>query len=171
MAGRADKLITPHLRDGETVDISLRGLIAGYTRWSTIGSIVAVMAAFIFVTLGRLSFFPALFVLLLAVVFAFLGTLSLVGKPLARRHDPPLNSPYVSLAVTNRRVLLIEQGTGREISTLAEETLRSQISHVEYERGGLLTPQRLRYRAGGEERSFEFPRVERVAMFVEALKS
>ena len=170
MAGRTDKLIAPHIREGETVEASLRGLIAGYTRWSTIGSVVAVLIAFTLVSVLRLNFIVALMVLLVAIVAAFMGTLSVVGKPLARRHDPSLNSPYVSLAVTNRRVLLIEQGTGKEISTLAEETLRSQISHVEYERGGMLSPQRLRYRTHGDERAFEFPRMERVALFVEALK-
>ncbi len=107
----------------------------------------------------------------MAIVAAFMGTLTLVGKPLAKKHDPPLTSPYVSLAVTNRRVMVIEQGTGRELSRLVEDALRSQITHVEYVRGGMLAPQRLRFRTPTGERSFEFPRMERVAGFAEVLKS
>ena len=171
MAGRTDRLIEPHLRDGETIQASLRGLIAGYTRWSTIGSMVAVILAFVLVSALSLHWAASLAVLIVAIVGAFAGTLAIVGKPLARRHEPPLSSPYVSLAVTNRRVLLIEQGTGKILSALAEESLRSQISHVEYERGGMLAPQRLRYRTQSGDRSFEFPRMERVEAFTEALRA
>ncbi len=171
MAGRTDRLIEPHLSDGETIEATVRGLIAGYTRWSTIGSIVAVLVAFTAVSTLKLNLLASLAILVGAIVAAFMGTLYLVGRPLAARHDPPLGSPYVALAVTNRRLLLVEQGSGKSVSLLVEDGLRSQISDVEFARGGVLSPQRLTYRTKAGDRSFEFPRMERVGMFADVLKS
>lgn len=170
MAGRTDRLIEPHLSDGETIEATLRGLISGYTRWSTIGSIGAVLVAFIAVSALQLNLLVSLVILVGAIVAAFMATLYLVGRPLAARHDPTLGSPYVALALTNRRLMLVEQGTGKAVSSLVEDDLRSQISGVEYAKGGFLSPQRLAYRTKAGDRSFEFPRMERVGTFADALK-
>ena len=170
VAGRTDKLIEPHLQPGEKLDAALRGLVAGYTRWSTIGSIIAVLVTYTLVMLFRLNLLASLVALLAAIVFAFVAMLYLVGRPMASRNEPALNSPYVALALTNKRMMLIEQGTGKEISFLVEESLRSQITHLDYARGSVLVPQRLSYRTSAGERRFEFPRMERVAQFAEALK-
>ena len=169
MARRVSRLIEPHLQTGESVEVSLRGLITGYTRRSTIGSTLAVVVLFVIVSALRLATLAALAALLAAIVGVFFLMLRFVGRPMARRNDPVLESPYIVLVLTNRRVLLIEQAAGGEISRLVEDSALGQISELDYVRGSILSPQRLTYRTSLGKRSFEFPRVERVQQFVTAL--
>ncbi len=103
------------------------------------------------------------------ITVGFFVMLTFVGKPMARRHDPPLASPYVTLALTNRRLLLIERGTGKEVSTLVEEWSRGQVSGVSFTKGGLIRPHRLAYEAPSAARVLEFPRMERVERFASIL--
>ena len=171
MATRADKVIEPHLAQGEEVVASLRGLIRGYTRWTTVGSGTALVVTLTVISIFDLNLFASLALLLAAILASFMLTLNFVGRPLAARHDPALATPYVALALTDRRVLLVEQSTGRDTGALVEDVLRSQISHVDFAKGGWMRPQRLSYRARGEERELEFPRMEPVFRFVEALQT
>ena len=165
-----DKFIEPHLGAGEETDMSLRGVISGFSRWSAVGGAIAVSAALVVPQALGFGLLAGLVIVVVTITLAFLLILSVVGKPLAARHDPVLGTPYVTIALTSHRLLLIERGLGKELSKLVEETPRSQVSLVSYTKGGVLKPQRLTYRAGKRERSFEFPRMERASLFAETLE-
>lgn len=165
-----DKFIEPHLREGEETEMSLRGVISGFSRWSAVGGAVAVSAALVVPQALGLGLLPGLGIVVIAITLAFLLILNAVGKPMAARHDPVLATPYVTIALTNRRLLLIERGLGRELSKLVEEAPRSHVSLLSYTKGGIIKPQRLSYRTGSNERSFEFPRMERASLFAETLE-
>ncbi|MFQ5554223.1 MAG: hypothetical protein ACE5GC_02485, partial [Acidimicrobiia bacterium] len=146
------------------------GVISGFSKWSSIGGGVSIAAALLVPQVLGLGLLAGIPVIIGVVTVGFLAVLWFVGRPMARRHDPALSTPYITLALTNRRVLLIERGTGREASVVIEETARRQVTNVAYSKGGWLTPHRLGYRVGKADRRFEFPRVEQVGRLAEGLR-
>ena len=168
---RADQIIEPHLQDGEQTEGSVRGVIAGYSRWSAIGGGASIAVALFLPQALGLGLLAGIPILIGVITVGFLAVLWFVGRPLARRHEPPLATPYITIALTNRRVLLIERGTGREASVVIEETPRRNVTNISFTKGGWLTPHRLGYRAGKAERHFEFPRMEQVATFSDGLRN
>jgi hypothetical protein len=165
VADRVDRFVTPHLRKNEDYVASISGVIAGYSRWTSIAGAVAVGLALIVPPALGLNFFFGLAILFAVLIAGFMALTALVGKPMAQRHEPPLTSPNITLAITTRRLLLIERGTGKVLSTLVEEAPTASVSAVEFTKGTLFTPHRLAYRVPAGTRSFEFPRLERAAEF------
>ncbi len=168
-ATAADRYIDPHLKKGERAEASVRGVIAGFTRWSSVGGGATIALALLVPQALGLNIVFGIITVIAIITLGFFVMLTFVGGPMARRHDPPLSSPYVTLALTNRRLLLIERGTGKEASSLVEECSRGSVSGVSFTKGGLVRPHRLVYETSSAERLLEFPRMERVEQFASLL--
>lgn len=156
------------LEPGENSVVVLEGVVAGFTRWSGLGGVVGIIVALTVPRLLNLGFFVGALsiVVILTLVFAvvYMG----VGRPLARRNDPPMQSPYLTLQLTDRRVLLFDRPLGTDMPSLVESLDSSDVSTVRYGKSGALVPQRLGYVfRGTERREFEFPRSEAVKEFVD----
>jgi len=167
---RTEMLVEPHLRKGEHIEATVRGAISGFSRRSAVAGGVAVLAAVIVPDLLRLNFLGGVLFIAAVITLGFMALLSLVGKPMARRHRPALSTPFITLAVTDKRLLLVERGAGPDASRLVEEVPRLQVQEVAYAKGGWLHPHRLGYATPDGQRRFEFPRMERVAAFAEVLE-
>jgi hypothetical protein len=155
------------LQPDETVVVSLNGVVKGFTRLSGLAGILGIVAA---LTVPRVLDLP--FVLGVLTIVVVLGLVFLLiyygaGRPLARRSEPPLSGPYLSLVLTDRRVLLLDRDLGSDQPELAESVDLRQVSTVRYGKAGALVPQRLGYVIDGTgRREYEFPRSEPVRDFV-----
>lgn len=158
------------LGPGETVTVTLNGVVKGFTRWSSLGGIFGIVAALTVPRLLDLTFVWGALVIVVVLGLAFLAIYYGAGRPLASRSEPPLNGPYLTLVLTNRRVLLLDRELGLDEPLLVEEVPLRQISTVRYGKAGPLVPQRLGYVVDGEgRRGFEFPRNEPVKKFIDVL--
>lgn len=146
----------------------LDGVVAGYTRWSGLGGIVGVIVALTVPRILNMGFALGALAIVAVLIAVFALVYVGVGRPLARRNDPPLQGPYLTLHLTNRRVLLLDRPLGDETPTLVESTDSNEISTVRYGGAGLLVPQRLGFVIRGTaRREFEFPRSQSVQEFVD----
>lgn len=163
--GELDHVLQP----SETVVVSLNGVVKGFTRLSGLGGIIGIVAA---LTVPRVLDLP--FVIGALTIVAVLGLVFLLiyygaGRPQARRHEPPLSGPYLSLVLTNSRVLLMDRDLGSDQAELAESVDLRQVSAVRYGKAGALVPQRLGFVIDGTgRREYEFPRSEPVKKFVDS---
>lgn len=156
-----------HLRPGEQPIVELDGVVPGYTQWSGIGGIIGILVALAMPRVFDMSFVVGLLAIVAVLVVAFGGVYLGAGRPLGRRAKPPLSGPYVSLILTESRLLLFDRALTAEQPILVEATDLAQVGAVRYEGAGALTPQRLGYAIGGSDhREFEFPRSEPVNRFV-----
>jgi len=163
-AAAATRLLEP----GEELIVELDGVVPGFSRWSGIGGIAGVLLALSVPRLLDLSFLVGAVAIVLVLGATFLILYAVVGKPMAARHDPPLSSPYIALALTNRRVLLLDRALGGDASTLVEQSALRDISTIRHRPANMIAPHRLGYVVDGKKRrSFEFPRSERVGDFIE----
>ena len=152
----------------ETVVVELDGVVSGYTRWSGLGGIGGILAALTVPRVFNLSFWVGIISIVVVVTAVFLLVYYLVGRRLAARSRPPSETPYVTLVLTNRRVLLFDRGLGGEDPVLLEECSRNDVSTVRYGPAGPLVPQRLGFVIGAtERRELEFPRSQPVSQFVD----
>ena len=116
----------------------------------------------------NLGFWIGVVSIVAVVTVVFLLVYYFVGRRLAARNTPPTETPYVTVLLTDRRVLLLDRGLGAEDPELVEETSSDNVSTVRYGAAGPLVPQRLGFVIkGSERREFEFPRSQPVAKFVE----
>ncbi len=156
-----------HLRPNETMVVELDGVVPGYTRWSGIGGVVGILVA---LTVPRVLDMPFVFGLIVIVgilLLTFAAVYFGAGRPLGRRAAPPMSGPYVSLILTDSRLLLFDRALSAEQPVLVETTDLHQVGAVRYSGSGPLRPQRLSYAIGGaESRSFEFARSEPVKKLV-----
>jgi hypothetical protein len=160
------------LGSGEEVAVSLNGVVQGFTRWSGLGGIFGIVAALTVPRLLNLTFVLGALVIVVVLGLAFLVIYYGAGRPLARRSEPPLSGPYLTLVLTNRRVLLLDRELGLDEPLLIEEVQLHQISTVRYGKAGPLVPQRLGYVVDGEgRRDFEFPRNEPVKKFIDVFSN
>ncbi len=160
-----------HLRPHEVTIVELDGVVPGYTRWSGIGGIIGIVVALTMPRVLDMSFVVGLLAIVAVLVVAFGGIYLGVGRPLGRRAQPPLSGPYVSLILTDLRLLLFDRALSAEEPVLVEITDLADVGAVRYEGAGPLKPQRLGYAIGStEHREFEFPRSEPVKKFVKALE-
>ena len=105
------------------------------------------------------------------MLVAFVGIYYGAGRPLGKRSQPPLSGPYVSLVLTDSRLLLLDRALAAEQPVLVEAIDRDQVAEVRHTGAGPLRPQRLSYSIGhGEHRDFEFARSEPVKSFVAAVE-
>lgn len=156
------------LEPGETNIVVLEGVVAGFTRWSGLGGVVGIVTALTVPRLLNLGFVAGG----VAIVAVLMGVFALVyfaaGRPLAARNEPPLQSPYLTLQLTDRRVILMDRPLGTDEPTLVEVNNTNDVSTVRYGAAGPLVPQRLGFVIRGtERRQFEFPRSESVQEFVD----
>ena len=156
------------LSDGESLVVGLDGVVKGYTRWSGLGGIVGIVTALTVPRVLSLSFLLGAVV----IVVVLLGVFGLVyvgaGRPLAQKHDPPLKSPYLTVVLTDQRVLLLDRPLGSDDPNLVEESKTVSISAVRYGAAGALVPQRLGFVIGAKKRrEFEFARSAEVRKFVD----
>lgn len=165
-----DRLIEPHLEPGETPEVVLRGVIPGFTLWS-IGAFAVVLGAGLVIPAAfDLNLGLSLIVLVIIVFGGLGGFLALVGKPLARRYDPPLGGPYVTLLLSDRRLVLLASGEGKELTMVAESVPRGEVRVVSWKEGNFLgVPHRLELETPNGSRKFEFPSREKLGDLVEAL--
>lgn len=156
------------LQDGETVVVALDGVVNGYTRWSGLGGIVGIVTALTVPRVLSLSFLPGAVAIVGVLLMAFGIVYAGAGRPLAKRHDPPLQSPYLRLVLTDQRVLLLDRPLGSDEPELVEEARTVAISAVRYGAAGALVPQRLGFVIGAKNRrEFEFARSANVRKFVD----
>jgi hypothetical protein len=172
MSGKRERRgLEDHLRPDEATIVELDGVVPGYTRWSAVGGVVGILVA---LTLPRVLEVPFV-VGLLVIVGVLLLTFGMVyfgaGRPLGQRARPPMSGPYVSLILTDSRLLLFDRALSAEQPVLVEATDAKQVGAVRYSGAGPLQPQRLSYAIGGaEHRNFEFARSEPVKKFVAAFE-
>lgn len=156
------------LEPGEEVSVALNGVVKGFTRWSGLGGIFGIVAALTVPRVLNLSFVVGAIAIVFVLGLVFLVIYYGGGRPLARRSSPPMSSPYLTVALTNRRVLLIDRDLGSDRPALVESVELRQVSTVRYGKAGALVPQRLGYVIDGTgRREFEFPRAEPVKKFVD----
>lgn len=156
------------LRSGESVVVELEGVVCGYSRWSALGTIVGVLVALSIPRMLRMSFIVGVIVIVVVVTVAFLTLYYVVGRRLAATATPAMGSPYLLLALTSQRVLLLDRGLGAEEPQLIETAAIADVGTLRYDRAGWLRPQRLGYVIDGtDKREFEFPRGQPVSRFVE----
>lgn len=161
-----------HLCPNEKTIVELDGVVPGYTRWSGIGGIIGIVVALTIPRVLNTTFLVGLLVIVAVLVVAFGGVYLGMGRRLGRRAEPPLSGPYISLILTDSRLLLFDRALTAEQPLLVEVNDLAQVGAVRYERAGALTPQRLSYAIGGtEHRMFEFPRSEPVKKLVEAFET
>ena len=156
----------------ERVVVELDGVVAGYTRWSGLGGIGGILAALTVPRVFNLGFWVGIISIIVVVTAVFLLVYYLVGRRLAARSQPPSESPYVTVVLTDRRVLLFDRGLGGEAPVLIEESPVNNVSTVRYRPAGPLVPQRLGFVIGAaDRREFEFPRSQPVSQFVDEFVS
>ncbi len=167
-ASQAAHLLEP----GERVVVELNGVVAGFTRWSGLGGIIGIVTALTVPRLLELSFLLGAVSIVVVLGLFFVAIYFGVGRPLGKRNEPPLTGPYLTLALTDRRVLLLDRALGAEEAKLAESIELRSVSTVRHGRAGALVPQRLGYVVDGVgRREYEFPRSEPVSRFVETFSS
>jgi len=163
-AGDLDHVLQP----GEAVVVSLNGVVKGFTRLSGLGGIAGIVAALTIPRVLELPFLLGGLTIVVVLGLVFLLIYYGAGRPLARRHEPPLSGPYLSLILTSSRVLLMDRDLGSDQAKLAESVDVRQVSTVRYRKAGPLVPQRLGFIIDGMgRREYEFPRSEPVRRFVE----
>lgn len=157
------------LRPGESVVVELEGVVPGYTRWSAFATILGVLVALSLPRMLGLGFIVGAVVIVAVVTVVFLAVYYVVGRRIAATATPPMDSPYLLLALTSQRVLLFDRGLGAEEPRLVEAAPVDDVGTIRYDRAGWLGPQRLGYAVDGtERREFEFPRGQPVKHFVAA---
>ncbi len=160
--------ISEMLLDNESVELELEGVASGYTRWSGLGGIVGIVMALTVPRALNLSFWVGVVSILVVVTAVFLLVYYFIGRRIAANAEPPSETPYLLLVLTNRRVFLFDRGLGGEAPVLLEEANRNSISAVRYGAAGMLVPQRLGFVIkGNRRREFEFARPQPVKKFVE----
>jgi len=167
---RREAAVETQLEAGEKLEASVQGVIEGFTTWSSLGGAVSVLIALTVPRAANLGFWTGAAAIVGIVVAGFVTVLLLVGRPMARRHDPRLTGPYVTLAVTTRRVLVLDRALGDSRDALAAAYCRSSVGAVRYRPGRLLRPHHLAFRAEGHDLRFEFPRGEKVGDLSERLR-
>ncbi len=166
--GRDESAASSHLEPGERSVIELEGVVSGYTRWSGLGGLVGILLALAVPRALNLGFVLGVLSIVAVVTAVFMLVYYFVGRRLAARSTPSFETPYVTVMLTDRRVLLLDRGLGAEDPMLVEQTSRADVGAVRYSKAGPLVPHRLGYvRDGAERREFEFPRSQPVAKFVE----
>ncbi len=159
-----DELLEP----GEKTVVVLEGVVSGFTRWSGLGGIVGILVALSVPRLFNLGFILGAIAIVAVVTAVFALVYFVAGRPLARRNDPPLQSPYLTLHLTDRRVLLFDRQLSADAPTLVEATDVNDISTVRYGAASALVPQRLSFVIRGtQHREYEFPRSQSVGEFVD----
>ena len=158
----------PYLWKNEDVIVELDGVIAGYSRWSGVSGIGAVMLALVVPAAVEMSFIVGVITVVAIITTVFLGVYYIVGRRLATRGEPAMESPYIRVVLTNKRILVFDRGLGGDQPTLVEEAGLDHVSTVRYEPTTMLRPHRIRYVVEGtKRREFEFPRGQRVRTFAE----
>lgn len=156
------------LEPGESCVVVLEGVVPGFTRWSGLGGIAGIVVALTVPRVLNLGFVLGAITIVAVLTAVFAGVYFVAGRPLARRNKPPLQSPYLSLILTSKRVLLLDRRLSDDVSTVVEATDVNDINTVRYGKPGALMPQRLGFVIRGtEHREYEFPRSESVHPFVE----
>ena len=170
MSKRPPRAELDHLmRPDEVIVVSLNGVVTGFTRWSGLGGVAGIVAALTVPRVLGLSFVLGAIAIVVVLAVAFLLIYFGAGRPLARRNEPPLSGPYLTLVLTDRRVLLLDRDLGSDEPTLVEDIEVRKVSTVRYGKAGALVPQRLGYVIDGNgRREYEFPRAEPVRKFVNA---
>jgi uncharacterized membrane protein len=152
--------------------VELDGVVPGYTRWSTIGGVIGILVALTVPRVFQMSFVAGLIVIVAILLLTFGAIYYGAGRPLGQRATPPMSGPYVSVILTDMRLLLFDRALSAEQPVLVEATDVKQVGAVRYAGAGPLKPQRLSYAIGGtEHRSFEFARSEPVRKLVEAFEA
>lgn len=170
MSRRERRGVEDHLRPNEERVVELDGVVPGYTRWSTIGGIVGIVVALTLPRILDIGFLLGLVVIVAVFLVTFGAVYYGVGRPLGQRATPPLSGPYVSLILTDSRLLLLDRALNADEPILVEDVPRGEVSAVSYSGAGLLKPQRLGYAVGTDHREFEFPRSEPVKKLVSAFE-
>ncbi|MDJ0924629.1 MAG: hypothetical protein QNJ77_08710 [Acidimicrobiia bacterium] len=157
------------IRPDETIVVELDGVVRGYTRWSGIGGVAGIVTALTVPRVFDLVFVAGLAAIVAVLIIAFLAVYYGAGRPLAARNEPPLSGPYLSLILTDSRVLLFDRALTLESPALVESTDIDDVGTIRYGSAGPLVPQRLGFVIRGvEHREYEFARAEPVKRFVEA---
>lgn len=158
----------PYLWRNEEVVVELDGVISGYSRWSGVSGITAIFLALLIPALIETSFLVGVIIVVATITIIFLGVYYLIGRPLAAKAEPPMESPYLRLVLTDKRVLLFDRGLGGDGPGLLEESAANDVSTVRYQAATMLQPHRLGYVIQGtKRRQFEFPRGQNVGAFAE----
>ena len=169
MSRREHRDVEVHVRPDESVVVELDGVVPGFTRWSTIGGIIGIFVALLVPRMIAMPFLAGILVIVAVLLATFGAIYYLVGRPMAARCTPPMSGPYLSLVLTDQRLLVLDRALSSDQPELKESTPLEQIGSVEYEGAGPLSPQRLQYVVDGtEHRAFEFSRSESVRELVEA---
>lgn len=169
---RDDSAAAAHLRPNERVLVGLEGVVSGYTRWSSAGGLLGIVAALSVPRFLGLGFWLGVLSIVVVVTAVFLLVYYFVGRRLAANSQPPSETPYVTVVLTDRRVLVLDRGLGAEEPVLLEECESRDISTVRYGKAGPLMPQRLGYVVGSSDRrEYEFPRTQPVRDFVDRFET
>lgn len=170
MSRREHRDIEVHVRPDENVVVELDGVVPGFTTWSTTGGIIGIFVALIVPRVLSMPFLAGILVIVAVLLGTFGAIYYLVGRPLAARCVPPMSGPYLSVVLTDKRLLVLDRALSSDQPELKEAASIDEIGTVKYERAGPISPQRLRYVVRGtDHRTFEFPRSEPVRKLIESL--
>jgi len=157
-----------HLFRNEQKIVELDGVVRGYTRWSGLGGIFGVVLALTVPRVFNLGFLVGAVSIVVVVTAMFLLVYYVIGGRLAARSHPTTRTPYITLLLTDRRLLLFDRGLGSEELELVEEALLKDVESVRYGKAGVLVPQSVGYLLGGvEPREFEFARGQQARALVD----
>lgn len=170
MSRREPRDVEGHIHPDETVVVELDGVVPGFTRWSTISGIIGISVALIVPRVLNLPFLAGIVAIVVVLLVTFGIIYSTVGRKFAARCIPPMSGPYLSLVLTDRRLLVLDRALSSDQPELKESAAVDEVGAVKYERAGPVSPQRLQYVVSGtEHRTFEFARSEPVRKLVAAL--
>ena len=157
-----------HVRPDESVLVELDGVVPGFTVRSNLGGVGGIAVALLVPRVIPMPFFVGIVVIVAVLLATFGAIYYLVGRPLAAKCAPPMSGPYLSLVVTDKRLLVLDRALSSDQPVLKESSPLEQIDSVKYEGAGPLAPQRLHYVVGcTEHRTFEFSRSEPVRKLAE----
>ncbi len=162
---RFEGVAKSHLKKGETVEVALPVWLGGTYMPFFLGIVVGVAVGSI--ASSATGSGAVLVPLAGGVLGGFAG--NLLAKRRAREHPVPATRLQVYLAITDRRILVHENGRVGRPGGLRTELSRRDLQSARLRRGGFFRPTRLTLVVGDTEYPFEYSGLWRVPALLDAV--
>lgn len=162
---RFEGIASSHLKKGETVQAALPVWLGGTYMPVVVGLIGGTMAGSV---ISNIVGERSIWLLLIGGVIGVYIGMFISGRRL-RQHPVTANRRQVYLAVTDRRILIHENGSMGKPGGLRSELNRKALESTQFKRGGFFRPHRLTLTANGVDYRYEYSGLWRVPNLLESL--